>query len=509
MLSIFIRYFSIIYCNIYSYTKILRFESNNKSNRFVYIFISLIFSTCISSLPLDSFSLRIIFIYTACYVFLILYTKTKFHIAFTTNILSFAMSYITLSTASLITGLFFTLLQINTASIHEIYYVLSTSIIQCILVHFLFRIKRLKNGMSFLIKGKIPYLAVFFCILLIGGIIVIHIIDITHFFTRLFIMFTMILLALALLIWWRRKITQSYVEKLRVSEVEALYKEISDKEHEIEKLHSNNRYLARIIHKDNKLIPAMELAVRNYLQNGMQMKPEDARQYGIDLLAQLQTMAADREGIIQNYHDDYRFRPQIGLYSVDAIIYYMERRAIPHSIRYEYQFDKGLKEVMLSYIDENDAIHLLSDAIENSIIATMHAIKKEIKIHIGFIQDILFMDISDTGLPFEPATYQNFGLLQHTTHKDSGGSGVGLLDIWKLKHKYKISLQIYEYPPDDHEYTKKIRFFFDRRNHFLIQSYRSQEITSLITRSDLHVFPYVEGSDFILTLDEEINEEAE
>ena len=37
MLSIFIRYFSIIYCNIYSYTKILRFESNNKSNRFVYI----------------------------------------------------------------------------------------------------------------------------------------------------------------------------------------------------------------------------------------------------------------------------------------------------------------------------------------------------------------------------------------------------------------------------------------------------------------------------------------
>ena len=251
------------------------------------------------------------------------------------------------------------------------------------------------------------------------------------------------------------------------------------------------------------------MAVRNYLQNGMQMKPEDARQYGIDLLAQLQTMAADREGIIQNYHDDYRFRPQIGLYSVDAIIYYMERRAIPHSIRYEYQFDKGLKEVMLSYIDENDAIHLLSDAIENSIIATMHAIKKEIKIHIGFIQDILFMDISDTGLPFEPATYQNFGLLQHTTHKDSGGSGVGLLDIWKLKHKYKISLQIYEYPPDDHEYTKKIRFFFDRRNHFLIQSYRSQEITSLITRSDLHVFPYVEGSDFILTLDEEINEEAE
>ena len=363
--------------------------------------------------------------------------------------------------------------------------------------------------MPFLLKSSIFNLGVVICLFIILYNNILNVFEYSTSFIRGILLSLILLLALALLIWWRRKITQSYVEKLRVSEVEALYKEVSDKEHEIEKLHSNNRYLARIIHRDNKLIPAMELAVRNYLQNGMQMKPEDARQYGIDLLAQLQTMAADREGIIQNYHDDYRFRPQIGLYSVDAIIYYMERRAIPHSIRYEYQFDKGLKEVMLSYIDENDAIHLLSDAIENALIATMHSIKKEIKIHIGFIQDILFMDISDTGLPFEPATYQNFGLLQHTTHKDSGGSGVGLLDIWKLKHKYKISLQIYEYPPDDHEYTKKIRFFFDRRNHFLIQSYRSQEITSLITRSDLHVFPYVEGSDFILTLDEEINEETE
>ena len=437
-------------------------------------------------------------------------TKTKLHISFSAATISFAASYFSLTLCGFILSVILTIVYGDPYSILNLPYIILGSCSQFIFLRLLFRVKRLQKGMPFLIKNKVINYGILISIFLFCCFsFILPNLDPQLFPLNLLTMTAILLLALALLIWWRRKITQSYVEKLRVSEVEALYKEISDKEHEIEKLHSNNRYLARIIHKDNKLIPAMELAVRNYLQNGMQMKPEDARQYGIDLLAQLQTMAADREGIIQNYHDDYRFRPQIGLYSVDAIIYYMERRAIPHSIRYEYQFDKGLKEVMLSYIDENDAIHLLSDAIENSIIATMHAIKKEIKIHIGFIQDILFMDISDTGLPFEPATYQNFGLLQHTTHKDSGGSGVGLLDIWKLKHKYKISLQIYEYSPDDHEYTKKIRFFFDRRNHFLIQSYRSQEITSLITRSDLHVFPYVEGSDFILTLDEEITEETE
>lgn len=508
MISLMLRYFFIFSCGIYCYLKILNINTKSVIFLITNIVSSFGFALVLNFLPVENSALRFALLFSLLFIFTTFYTQTKLHISFTVTIISVAISVISLAFSSLIFSISVTMLLTSILPTGPSLMLLM-GLMQLLLPFLLFKIKRLKKGMPFLYQNFIINLGIIIAIPVILIFLLLQHTKPSSFSSRLLVLFFILLLALALLIWWRRKITQSYVEKLRVSEVEALYKEISDKEHEIEKLHSNNRYLARIIHKDNKLIPAMELAVRNYLQNGMQMKPEDARQYGIDLLAQLQTMAADREGIIQNYHDDYRFRPQIGLYSVDAIIYYMERRAIPHSIRYEYQFDKGLKEVMLSYIDENDAIHLLSDAIENSIIATMHVIKKEIKIHIGFIQDILFMDISDTGLPFEPATYQNFGLLQHTTHKDSGGSGVGLLDIWKLKHKYKISLQIYEYPPDDHEYTKKIRFFFDRRNHFLIQSYRSQEITSLITRSDLHVFPYVEGSDFILTLDEEITEETE
>lgn len=503
------RYFILLYCSSQIYKKLLNTNFDRPYST-VHITVYFLLIAFISSKLFDNNLIsKTIFLVLSFSMFIFLYSKIKMNVSFIASILSLGVSFISLTISSLLVCIIIMPFNYNNASFPLEICIVISGILQYILIHLLFKIKRLQKGMPFLIKSSFLNIGMVICMIVIIYFVFLSEIASTMYVIHLLSMLLVVLLSLPLLIWWRRKITQSYVEKLRVSEVEALYKEISDKEHEIEKLHSNNRYLARIIHKDNKLIPAMELAVRNYLQNGMQMKPEDARQYGIDLLAQLQTMAADREGIIQNYHDDYRFRPQIGLYSVDAIIYYMERRAIPHSIRYEYQFDKGLKEVMLSYIDENDAIHLLSDAIENSIIATMHAIKKEIKIHIGFIQDILFMDISDTGLPFEPATYQNFGLLQHTTHKDSGGSGVGLLDIWKLKHKYKISLQIYEYSPDDHEYTKKIRFFFDRRNHFLIQSYRSQEITSLITRSDLHVFPYVEGSDFILTLDEEITEETE
>lgn len=323
-------------------------------------------------------------------------------------------------------------------------------------------------------------------------------------FTRslqLFLVIFLFLLAIALLIWWRRKITQSYVEKLRVSEVETLYKEISDKDLEIEKLLANNEQLAGIIHKDNKLIPAMELAVRNYLQTATLMKPEDAKQMGTDLLAKLERMSAERTGIIRTYREMNSYRQRCGLTSIDAIIDFMDNRASDLGIEYHYQYDKGLKEMLPAYISEDDAMHLLSDVIENAIIASTHNEKKIVHIHIGFIQGTLFMDISDSGIPFTPETYQNLGTLQYTTHAEQGGSGIGLMHLGELKKRYKFSLHIYEYPETETVYTKKIRILFDKKNHYLIQSYRAKDIRATVIRNDLHIFQYTDSENEISILD--------
>ena len=47
----------------------------------------------------------------------------------------------------------------------------------------------------------------------------------------------------------------------------------------------------------------------------------------------------------------------------------------------------------------------------------------------------LSVEISDNGQPFLPEIFQDFGLKAHTTHAGNGGSGIGLMDIWKLKKK--------------------------------------------------------------------------
>lgn len=502
MLSYFLKYFFIMLCNIYASIKILNKKNFTVPNLFNYIIFILLSSIYLSMFSQTDYIYTTILIWIILLIFIKIFFKIKIPLAITCSIISLSISYIALTISSFIISIIITPFCNDISSMPSIYYVSTSSVLQFIIIIVLFRIKRLQRGMPFIYKNSFTYLGVAIALFVIILFLYLKLLDSKLFPSNLLTLFIILLLAIALLVWWRRKITQSYVEKLRVSEVESLYKEISDKDLEIEKLRASNDQLAGIIHKDNKLIPAMELAVRNYLQTAALMKAEDAKQLGADLLANLERMSEDRTGIIRAYQENTSYRQRTGLSSIDAIVDYMENRASSLGIDYHYQYDKGIKEKLSAYISEDDAMHLLSDLIENAIIAASHSEKKVVHIHIGFIQDILFMDISDGGIPFKPETYQNLGMHQHTTHADDGGSGIGLMDLGKLKKQYKFSLQIYEYPIDESVHTKKIRILFDRKNHYLIQSYRAREIRSVVMRNDLHVFQYVDSENEIPILED-------
>ena len=68
---------------------------------------------------------------------------------------------------------------------------------------------------------------------------------------------------------------------------------------------------------------------------------------------------------------------------------------------------------------------------------------------------------------------------------EEGGTGIGLIDIWSFKKKYRASLVIEEL--DDSIYTKRLSLLFDGKNKYLIVSNRFQQIISNQTRSDLLV----------------------
>ena len=298
-----------------------------------------------------------------------------------------------------------------------------------------------------------------------------------------------IFLALLLFTWWRRQITKSYIEKLRKLEVQSLYDELAEKNNLIKKLTADNQTLSRIIHKDNKLIPAMENAVTDFLAGSNNRDPEQLRTYGMELSARLRTMAQDRQGILESYEDECHKLRLTGNVGIDTILVYMQKKALANHITFECKHSPESLEHLLNKVSEEDLTHLLSDLIENALIAMSGQPTGRLLVTFGKFQKEAYLSVADNGRDFELPTLHAFGLHSHTTHAESGGSGIGLMDIWKIKKKYRATIQIQEYKRNDGNFTKKIMFSFNSKNHYVIQSFRHKEISNTQTRGDLYVIP--------------------
>lgn len=295
--------------------------------------------------------------------------------------------------------------------------------------------------------------------------------------------------ALLLISWWRAIITRNYRRKLQQFEMQKLKNELVQKEQEIARLLENNKALAQIIHRDNKLIPAMELAVNTFLQNRNTLSPQQLKEQGLALAAHLQEMTKERQFILNDYQTDGQPLAATGICAVDAVLQLMYQRALQEQISYTLRIAENIKNTAMQSLSEEDFSHLLADLIENAFIAMSDVTDKKILINLGRMGNHLSVEISDNGQPFSPEIFQDFGLKAHTTHAGNGGSGIGLMDIWKLKKKYRTSLVITEYAPGTYSYTKQISLIFDAKKHYIIQTYRRRELGQIRFRDDLYIFP--------------------
>lgn len=306
----------------------------------------------------------------------------------------------------------------------------------------------------------------------------------------------LILLAFFLLFrLWKQQTKRYYLSRLRKLELESLRQELKEKDETIKKLMESNDKLARTIHKDNKLIPAMLSAVNDYLSYTCDETTAEQTSHGKALAAQLRQLGCDRMELLAKSARVSESFPQTGNAVVDAMLDYMGKRAEAEKIEFQVKLHPDFSSRIGTEVSEADLTHLLSDLIENALIATKTEDHKSVLVHLGVLYNAPTVEISDTGSPFAPEVYQDFGLSRHSTHLDNGGSGIGLMDIWKLKEKYAVSLHIYEYPPAPEGFTKKICLVFDRKKHYLIRSCRPQELLKVQTRGDLYILPLVENAD--------------
>lgn len=483
---VFIRFFFIFFVCIYNFNHLLVHNSKKSINPTVALCISLGFSL-LTACSKQSFPFLYSFIPFLFLLIMHIFSNLNQKLTFIVGCISLALSYSTFAFCSGIVALVIGLLTLYTDYYSLEIGILVSGLLQLVLSVFIFNLKRLHNGMPFLHSTTFLNLGT------ILGVVFIILYSCTYFYTQpeslkgvpitIIITFGLFIL----LHWWQSQLTKAYRKRLAQLELESLRTELEQKTALLKKLETQNKEMGRLIHKDNKLIPAMEHAVSTYLASDFTDIALNQAQ-GQALLSDLKEFSEARRGILATFTPVSAPKYNTGIPSLDAILVYMYQKAQAQGIRLYATATPESIAALPPALTTEKLVHMLSDLLENAIIATKASTEKQIQVQIYLANGLFTIEVADTGCSFEPATLISFGLEKASTHLTEGGSGIGLLDIWKIKEETKASIHIHEYESGA-PFSKKLFITFDKKNKYVIHTWRDKELSPLVNRGDIVILP--------------------
>jgi signal transduction histidine kinase len=478
MSLIFIKYFSMIICSFYIYLKLLQIIPTKKFFFSLIIFIAFTLPTIyLLRIYIPALSILIIVLLSSFYLF---YTfKTSYNLSLTAAIISLGIAYF----AFLLSGVLMSIIGYFIFLIKEKYPLYIISVISICIIQFLlttipFQFRRFKKGMPFLYDYGSSDIGVYISIALL---LTASFLSMGKKADLVFIIpvFFSILFGLTIIFWWKNNTKKRYLEKIKAREIEELQRRIQNNEIQIEQLQKNNEELSKIIHKDNKLIPAMEYAVREYMSTTEHAYANSTiATKGQELLEQLACLTKERAGILTNYEANNKKLVSTDIPSIDTLLTYMSRKARSHEISFDVSLSGSFVQLTKQAMEEADLRTLLADLIDNAIIATKKSPCRNILISLGLNGGWYSIDIFDSGELFKAETLSNIGSKRTTTHAKEGGSGIGLMTTFELIKKCQASFIIEELP-DSQLFTKKVSICYDQLGEFRIKTSREEIQKSL------------------------------
>ncbi len=481
-----VKYFFIVLCCFYIFTRLLRIQPQRRMY-FQSLLFSLVMAFVIYFLRVNAPPLSII-ITTGLFIWYVKYLfNMPINTCVTASIISFGISYLAFWISALIMlPVGFVAVTADIKGFVQFFSVVLIGVLQFLICVIPFKLRRFKNGMPFLKEFGSSEVGVYISVSLL---IAASFFDVNKEADIVYVIpfFFVFISGLTLVFWWRNRIAKNYIEKVKAKEIEALQNTIQEKDAEIEKLKYHNDELAKIIHRDNKLIPAMAFSVREFLLSAEQEEERKALpQKGKALLEQLEQQTRERTGIVKSYEFRAKRLPLTYVPSIDGILSYMLQKAKEHQIEMDLSLSGSVKYLTENFITEMDLKTLLADLIENAIIASKRREKKNIMVHMGIEDKCYLVEVFDSGVPFTLETLSLMGLKRTTTHADEGGSGIGIMTLFEILQKTRASLVIEEFTGHS-LFTKKVSLCFDGLGQYRIKTDRADEIRLLSKREELLV----------------------
>ena len=471
--SIIVNIFSIII-----FFKLCNYKNLGNMKK-ILVFISVIFLSLLYIL-VKNHSDIVIAVFTIYFIQVLLLkviTKQKTSIISIGIIISVSLSYVFLTIAATLEFIIQKLFTIEGKIINTIL----ALIIEFILIYFILKMKRLKNGLTFLQKTN-EYIEIALIDISVFVIVLYALVGSSYEKVVQRLYFYFLILTICIIITIQRILEMYYKQKLIDDTINQYKQDLQEKDKEIKRLTDEAFRVSKINHEFYNRQKSLELMVNKKLQN-LDMEAGEE----LDVLNRIKELTSEHSEKMKVI----KSLPTLQLTDIteiDDMFMYMQKECEKSGIQFKLNINGNIHFLINNIIPKNKLETLIGDHIRDAIIAINFSnnLNKEIFVILGVKDDCYELCIYDTGIEFEIDTLLKLGLEPSTTHKDTGGTGIGFMTTFETLKECNASLIIEErHPVNNTDYTKVVKVRFDGNNEYKICSYRYQEIEKQKTRNNL------------------------
>lgn len=275
----------------------------------------------------------------------------------------------------------------------------------------------------------------------------------------LYLFLLIIFLSIFFFTYLRKQISDRYKDIAQNRTIDNLNNIIKEKDKEISRLTD----IAKLAHKTNHELDILKNKINKL--NSKDMKKE---------LNNIEN--SFRKGIDKKNSSSLLQETKVK--TIDDTLRYFQDKCKTKDINFTIKINGSVNYMTDNLIDVNKLNTILSDHLKNAIISIENTEEKfkSILLVIGELENNYGIKFYDTGINFKPTTLLSLGTKPITTHKNKGGTGLGMLTTFQVAKECKASIEIEENVKKDYEYNKIISIIFDDLNEFRIKSYRNDKL---------------------------------
>ena len=487
MIINYIKSFVVNMCVYYCFEKISNNKENHVRNNIVLLIVNLIlvFAYTFIKSKLDNFLpfIAMCFIYT---IIMAKLTGNKLGYSLIITIMSYAIIAVIQGISVIIQFIPYKICEVFLKFDNLYVSLIMITIIQLTLLYSLFKIKRFRNGFSFL-KNKLNNEITEIIMINISTIIILIYCLLGTYYDQIrwSLVIAFAILCTTMFFTIKKMFTMYYKQKLLTDTMEEYKLELAEKQNEIDKLKEEKKNVSKITHEFYNRQKALELLVGSKMEIGV-INKEGVSPNVLKMIESLTNEYSER-------FESMKELPKLettDILEIDNMFKYMQSECYKNNIEFKLKIMGNIHTLVNNVIPKNKLETLIGDHLRDAInaINKSRGENKEILAVLGIKDKKYEFSVFDTGVDFEIDTLVRLGLEPVTTNTDRGGTGTGFMTTFETMNETKASLVITEYPEtEERHYTKCVTIRFDGKNQYRICSYRAKEIKEKTTDNRIKI----------------------